>query len=184
MGIRLGPPPPIDQPAHRALVLEIHALLTGSRFATLTALGDSLRPRRSSQRLSELARGGRLPDLDELRALVAACDPRAGLRLAQLLADARAERSAAAATPVPQLSDYAHVRTTGRLPIVAESADWVTLRVHRPITRLSTGTDLTDRVIVRLSVVCIPQLMAPDHAARSREPKPSRFPATQVAWLR
>ncbi|MGI8311660.1 hypothetical protein [Saccharopolyspora hattusasensis] len=51
--------------------------------------------------------------------------PRGGIAVG----DCGAERSAAAATPGPHLSDYAHV-CAGRLPTVAEFTDWVTRGVH------------------------------------------------------
>lgn len=149
VSIDLGCVPETGGPARRELVIAIHTLLTESRFQTLDELGQTLRPRRSRQRLSELARGTRLPDHDELRALVGACDPLAWPRLQQLLSDARAERSADSAKPAPRLVDHAVTGPAAMLPIVREFTDWALLGVHRPITRLGTGgeaVDLTDRV--------------------------------------
>ncbi|QYN41195.1 hypothetical protein K1T35_48530 (plasmid) [Pseudonocardia sp. DSM 110487] len=146
--IRLGREPTIPEPARRAFVLALRDLLENSRFGSLAELGDSLRPRRTKQRLSEPARGTRLPDVDELKAIVEACRPGAWPKLLQLLLRAEAEESAADAdrtAVLSRLSDHA-VTIDGRLPVVEEYRDWVRLGVHRPITRVSSGLDLTDRV--------------------------------------
>lgn len=149
MSIRLREAPAIEGSAHRALVTAIRELLSRSEFDTLTELGTSLRPRRSAQRLSELARGTRLPDSNELRAVVQACSSSEWPRLQRLLSDARAERSAASQVPPPRLGDRAVTGSGARLPIVAEFQDWEQLGVHRPIALLGTGeevVDMADRV--------------------------------------
>lgn len=144
-GIRLPPIPEIKPDALRALVAAIRDLLEGSRFHTFDELGQQLRPRRTRQRLSELARGTRLPDAEELRAVVEACRASEWPRLRWLLRDAENERVAAAAAPVPWLSDFAVTgRAQDRLPLVAEYRQWARLGVHRPITQVRSGEDLVD----------------------------------------
>ncbi|QYN41198.1 hypothetical protein K1T35_48545 (plasmid) [Pseudonocardia sp. DSM 110487] len=146
--IRLDPAPSIPYPARRAFVLALREVLTSGAFSSLNALGGTLRPRRSKQRLSELAAGKRLPDRDELAAVVTACRPAELSRLQQLLFRAAAEESAVAAgraQPAFRLASCA-VAVDGRLPAVDEFRHWTRLGVHPPITRLSSGQNLSERV--------------------------------------
>ena len=144
-GIRLPPMPEIEGDAQRAFVIAIRELLTESRFHTLEELGKQLKPVRRKQRLSELARGHRLPDEAELGAVVKACSASELPRLQSLLRAARDERIAAAAAPVPQLSDLVVTTTVAdRLPLVREFRNWTRLGVHPPITQIGSGDDRLD----------------------------------------
>lgn len=99
MGI--NPPPPPDElpPVLREFVLAIREMLAApaAPFRTLNRLGESLRQPRSKQRLSDIARGIRLPEEHELRDLARACRSTEGPRLERLLQAAVAEETALAA---------------------------------------------------------------------------------------
>ncbi|MHA6617754.1 hypothetical protein [Pseudonocardia sp. DLS-67] len=124
--------PDIRGPARRTLVEVLRQLMTESRFGSLAELGAAIRPPLDKRRLSEFARG-ELPDAHELKAVGEACGWRDWPRLRQLLNAARAETTASHARgPV--------------LPVVGEFHEWTRLGVHRPITRLSSGEDLSERV--------------------------------------
>jgi hypothetical protein len=123
-------------------------VLTSGAFGSLTALGDALRPRRSKQRLSELAAGQRLPDLDELAAVVTACRPAELRSLQQLLFRAAAEESAVAAGRAQPRSGWPAAPSWSTVDSRPwrEFRDWTRLGVHPPITSLSSGQNLSERV--------------------------------------
>jgi hypothetical protein len=146
--IELAPLPPIPgRPAATALRDALRELVRSSRYRNLEQLGKQLGSPRSKQRLSEWLVGHRLPAEHELEQLRQACPGPRGEGLAGLLAAARAEASAAAAVPAPGLAAQAVVAAdAGRLPLVGEYTRWFRLGVHRPITLLADGQDLSARV--------------------------------------
>ena len=148
MGIRLtGTALVLDAPAHQRLVNALRSLLAECRFTTLAQLGAVLRPSRSKTWLSDLCRGHHLPAVHELRAVVLACAPSAWPDLHDLLVAAHGEATSRAAAVPLRLADLAVTGSTARWPIVGKFDDWEVLGVHRPITRLSNGEDLTDRLL-------------------------------------
>ncbi|OLT00485.1 hypothetical protein BJF90_34805 [Pseudonocardia sp. CNS-004] len=149
-GIRLGRDPTISQPERQAFVHKFRQLLRHSAFHSLDALGAQLRPQQERKRLSELTAGQRLPHTGELTQIVEACRrPRALRELQGLLRRAEDEEFASRAGRRQQDFQLArHAVVIGdRLPTVEEIRDWEKLGVHSPIRYLSSGQDLTDRVL-------------------------------------
>jgi hypothetical protein len=138
---RLGPVPAIADPARAALVAALRKLISDSRFDTLGEISDHIASRPGKRRLSELACGtGKFPEQHEVTALAEACDRGQQAEVLRLLHAAAAERSALQAAPPPGVGDLA---VTG---LVGQFRDWDALGVHRPITRLGSGNDLSGRV--------------------------------------
>jgi hypothetical protein len=106
--------------------------MSESGFGSLAELGAAMRPPMDKRRLSEFAHG-KLPEPHELCAVVEVCGRSASPRMRQLLNAARAEVTALQAKGAS-------------LPRVAGFRDWVRLGVHRPITRLSSGEDMSQQV--------------------------------------
>lgn len=130
----------IAEPERAVLVSTLREVVSRSRFATLDELGTELpgRPRRG--RISEVIGGtGRFPDRHEVSALVEVCDSTRTAEIGRLWDAAAAERSTSAVTA----SAFSAVAVVG---VVGTFRDWDALGVHRPITRLSSSIDLTDRV--------------------------------------
>jgi hypothetical protein len=140
VSIRLAPLPEIAEPARAALVAALHDVITSCRFSSLEEVSTALPEVPPRRRLSELVRGtGRFPEAHEVTAVVRACAASRGDELLRLLYVAEAERSVGAAA-APRLEDVALV---GTMP---GFRDWDALGVHRPITQLSSGKDLAERV--------------------------------------
>jgi hypothetical protein len=150
-GIRLGKDPKISDPERRAFVHAFRQLLRHAPFSSLDALGARLPRKLDRRRMSDLATGNRLPDASDLAAIIAACRrPERELRKLQgLLRRAEDEEYAKAAGRIPHEFRLArHAVAAGeRLPTVEEFRDWDRLGVHRPITRLSSGQDLSERLL-------------------------------------
>src|SRR4051794_9175261 len=150
MSIRFRAPPlPTLPPAWRRLLVEMRAVIEGSRFSTLDELGAIVRGRdgptdkREGEWISELARGSRFPQHHDFKAIILHCDPRAWPRIEQVYNLATAEQLA-----TQEGSGQARGGTPVRsqeppLPLVGDCSNWDRLGVHRPITLLSSGQDLT-----------------------------------------
>jgi hypothetical protein len=123
------------------LVAALRKLIGDSRFDTLDELSDHTAGRPGKRRLSELARGtGKFPEQHEVTALAESCDRGQQAEVLRLLHAAAVERSALEAAPPPGVDDLAVTGLVGRF------RDWDALGVHRPITRLGSGNDLSGRV--------------------------------------
>jgi hypothetical protein len=123
--------------------------LRGAPFDNLDQLGERLHPKRSGKRVSPWLTAAQLPELPELEQLLRVCRARPE-HAEQLLGrwkDATAETSARRAGREPGLAARVVVSESdsARLPVVADYRDPYRLGVHRPITQLTDGQDLTDR---------------------------------------
>ena len=147
VGIRLNVAPQVGSAARQRFVDYLRELFVECRFRTLSELGKALQPPRSKTWLSDLCRGNQLPDDHELRLVVLACKPSAWPAAHELLIAARAEASAQAAAVPTQFADHAAASSRAGWPIVSDFDDWETLGVHRPITHMRSGQDLSVRLI-------------------------------------
>jgi hypothetical protein len=148
-GIQFRSNPTISVPERREFVQAFRQLLKHSRFGSLDELGEQLRPKQGRQRLSELTRAAatacRRAEGDRrslplptgvARAAAAAASGRGrGVR--------RGGRAHAARVPAgpPRRRGRRTASDRGGVP------DWERLGVHRPIRHLSSGQDLTERVL-------------------------------------
>ena len=149
MGIRQGRRPVLDAPVHQQLVDVLRDILsTTPRFAKLDELIAQLKTPTLKTRtaISDLTRGNRIPTEVELREVVVACRPSAWPQVQRLLAAAQAEATHRAVAAPPKLADHIATGPSANWPIVSEFDDWEGLGVHKPLTRLRNGDDLSGRL--------------------------------------
>jgi hypothetical protein len=129
--------------AHRALVEAMRAILRADP-ATLSELRKRVAGEPSTSKLSQLCGGtGAFPTEHEVAALVRACAPGQVREVVRLLHVAEAERTLRAASPIPELDSVAYTTTVDQL---GSQQDWSRLGVHRPISRLRSGIDMSRRI--------------------------------------
>jgi hypothetical protein len=140
--------PPLDglSPAHAALVAAVRDQVERCPFDSLDALAAAMykRPadskRREGKRISEIARGSRFPDVNELKTLIVTCDGQAWPRVEPLFNAALAERVTPPHSPEISSLNGVRPRRTAILASLGVVALIATAVVAVIVTRSAYGS--------------------------------------------